>query len=493
MASEQLEIERLLSDIADDGATPERTTRLQELLLNRPDLQGYYARVVALHTLLKYEFDLTAQQFAPLLDDHRSSERADGSRGGAPKSRSRKIRLTMLLALAAGVMAVLAGGYWLNSAGEFPPSGRTIAAEEPVAAKMETLAVLRSVTQTAVSEVTLPARAALNSGLTLCSGAVWITRSAGQLERGYMVELPPGAAINVAVDADAGTQNALAVIELDAAGAPTGNVMFFRNDKNLSEDRILVGGDAIANWSQRNNGLTPKYYLFTSIHKPQKSRDDRWRLSDYAVLLNTANVTYLGWDDSGYTSAANPTSEDYFVDKDYDDISAIIQIRDARAAAESSDSILFAPQRLTGVAAEPSAASAANAFTVRPGHAALIRISGRAGWQNAVEIVDRKSSEVLWRHQRTAKTPLTPEVYLIRNSSAEVQEYYVRAMHKEAVVSGAEMPWLPSDSKILRDQSPSLVLGFEDGGEQGVEDYDDVIVHIREILNATQPSSDQFL
>src|SRR5690606_24635827 len=104
MASEQLEIERLLSDIADDGATPERTTRLQELLLNRPDLQGYYARVVALHTLLKYEFDLTAQQFAPLLDDHRSSERADGSRGGAPKSRSRKIRLTLLLALAAGVM-----------------------------------------------------------------------------------------------------------------------------------------------------------------------------------------------------------------------------------------------------------------------------------------------------------------------------------------------------------------------------------------------------
>ena len=485
MASPALEIERLLSEIADEGATRELLDQLQEILINRPELQDYYSQVMALHTLLKFEFDLSVHQFSPLVDSQELENVVQRSDNVLPSPIVRRHKWPSLLAvIAASIAVVFSGGYWLRDRGIESPTPLAIRdADDLSAAKVETLAVLSDLTHTSLTDLTLPATSAIDVGITLCSGAVWMERGTGQSERGYMVEVPPGATILVAVDADAGVHNALAVMELDAEGRPAGGVMSFKNDKNVESDRILIGGSLIANWSERNNTPAAKYYLFTGTHKKQKATDQQWHLSDYAVLLNTPNLTYLGWDDSGYTAVPNPTGEDYYADKDYDDISAIIQIRPAGLPTHINKAIAYTPRRL----AQPASGgpnNAACAFTVPPGQAALIRISSSAGWQNEVEIVDRKTAEVVWRHDNLKGSSADNGAYLIENHSREDREYFVTGRHKEWSAPKEVKPWVESACRPLRDELPSLVLGFEDGG--GDEDFNDVIVHIRRILNATR-------
>jgi hypothetical protein len=482
MASPELEIERLLSQIADEGATRESLDQLQALLLDRPDLQDHYARVMGLHTLLKFEFDLSAQRFSPITDV-RDAVIVGGQRRSA-RRRVGRPWMAISAVIAASIAGMLTAGYWLR---DWTSAATPIAIRDErylAAAKIETLALLSDLTHISLSDVTLPARSAVDVGLTLCSGAVWMERGVGLSERGYMVEVPPGATILVAVDADAGVHNALAVVELDASGRPTGSVMSFKNDKKVGHARVLVGGDLIADWSERNNSPDAKYYLFTGTHKPQKSTDRRWHLSDYAVLLSTADMTYLGWDDSGYAAVANPSGGDYYADKDFDDISAIIQIRRADTHGRKNSGITYAPPRLTESTATNRAYDSTCAFTVPPGEKALIKVSSSAGWHNEVEIVDRKSMEVIWRQHFVKAVSDYKGAHLIENNSEEVREYFVTSRHKEWSKPGEKKPWRESSSRLLRDEAPSLVLGFEDGG--GDEDFNDVIVHIRRITDVTR-------
>src|SRR5262245_15518816 len=65
--SEQLEIDRLLSQIADEGTSPELVRQLSELLLDRPDLQEHYSQVMRLHMLLMHEMGLSSPSFKPVV------------------------------------------------------------------------------------------------------------------------------------------------------------------------------------------------------------------------------------------------------------------------------------------------------------------------------------------------------------------------------------------------------------------------------------------
>jgi hypothetical protein len=477
MNRERLEIERLLSEVADEGTTPEHMEQLQALLLNRPDLQAHYARVMGLHTLLKFELDLTAHGFSSLVSARspiKSSFRTFITR---PWLR-RASRISLFTALAASVLVILAARQWLENDTE-ATGVVAIESQELAASKAATMAVLSDLTDTALSDVTLPARSLVDTGLSLCSGAVWMERGSGQRERGYMVELPPGAIINVAVDADASANNAVAVAELDARGRPTGSVMSFKNDKNIPVEQALIGGGPIAVWSQFNDTLLPKYYLFTGTHKLEKATDDRWFLSDYVVFLNSDKLIYLGWDDSGYTAPTNPTG--YFADKDFDDISAIIQIRRADDALPPREEINYIPAQL----AEPSnldgPPDSQCVFNVPPGQQALLRISNNAGWHNEVAIVDRQSLEVIWRKEIIPDGVHYQGSYLIQNNTNEVREYFVTGRHKEWHNLEEVRPWITSTCKVFRDKSPSLVLGFEDVGANEV--FDEVHVHIRRVPN----------
>ncbi len=65
--SEQFEIDRIVSEIADEGVSSERTARLDSLLRERPDLQQHYSRAMVLHMLLNFEFDLSMQKLQPVI------------------------------------------------------------------------------------------------------------------------------------------------------------------------------------------------------------------------------------------------------------------------------------------------------------------------------------------------------------------------------------------------------------------------------------------
>ena len=54
---EQFEIDRLLSQIADEGTSREFAERLGELLLDRPDLQEHYSQAIRLHMVLAHQIE----------------------------------------------------------------------------------------------------------------------------------------------------------------------------------------------------------------------------------------------------------------------------------------------------------------------------------------------------------------------------------------------------------------------------------------------------
>lgn len=367
MSSETLEIERLLSEIADEGPSRERSDRLESLLLDRPDLQQYYSRVIALHTLLAFELNLATQEFSPLvggIDDAALScpandcvelarqMRVDAD-SGTFVERRRRGWTTVLGAIAVSVACVaLAANLWMsdrdarlpkvassNPQAEMEAQVATDEAVRPrsvaldrVVRDTQALGLLSRVTKTPLCRLILPVESRLVEGkgglqLTLCSGMVWMERCSGERDRGYMLALPSGAVLDLVVEADADARNALAVTELDSDGRTTGRTISFNNQPDTDKEGIAPGYGCIGIWSERNDTAENKYYLFTGTHiLPQQTKDQDWYLSDYKVFLESPGLMHIGWDDSGYAREAEPTSGDYIADYDFDDINATIRI-----------------------------------------------------------------------------------------------------------------------------------------------------------------------
>ena len=65
--SEHLEIDRLLSQIADEGASREVVEQLAALLIDRPELQEHYAQAMRLHMMLTHEMSLSSPALKPVI------------------------------------------------------------------------------------------------------------------------------------------------------------------------------------------------------------------------------------------------------------------------------------------------------------------------------------------------------------------------------------------------------------------------------------------
>ncbi|MGL4512375.1 MAG: hypothetical protein ACRCT8_04735 [Lacipirellulaceae bacterium] len=340
-ADEAAELESLVADLVDGGARPERVRALQALLLDRPDLQRRYARLIAVPMLLKTELSATEPSFGPLVaspslsldvaslaaDDPCELLIARIARSEA--GRDSRMRSVLWATAAAILVACVtpwvlpaltgpvrtAGGPVPGAPVEGPsngsPSASVLVPETRSAGDLHRLVVRDRVSLTLVSRLTrtallssiaLPTTPALGSAATpIVRGDVMLDNVAGQRERGFLVSVFPGHTLEMVVDANSFDENSLAVVELDAEGKTTGESVCFANTNESARLKARGNVRVVGTWSVRNSTDRPRSFLLTGSHKRFVATEDpNWYLSDYRVTYQSPSLLCIGWDDSGY-------------------------------------------------------------------------------------------------------------------------------------------------------------------------------------------------
>lgn len=476
MDRDQREIERLISEIVDDGPTAERVADLNALLIDRPELQEHYGRVVGLHTLMMFEFGATHAGVAPLFPpaadplaqrDAPSRPVRSISHGGRMASRQR-----WFVGIAAATAAIAASAILWRQPPEVPPTVNLLDDYAVVGADSPAVTVLSRLTRTALSSISLPAEAGRNAAASLRDGTFWLQPGGGQRERGYVLALPPGAAMSFLVNADAGATNAIAIVELDERGQATGRAISFNNAAEDHAERANYGYSRVADYFEANETQRTKYYLLTGSHIPQAATDGKWRLSDYHVHLRSPEVAFIGWDDSGFTTTKNPASGDYFADKDYNDISAIVQIH---TPGQRAIGMRYLPPSEDVVETDALSADACS-FRVPAGQSAYVSVAGMGGPLHQAAIVNRTTGRRIWHCDNSTGDMLHRGALLIENGTDEAAEFFVDAKHQTS--DAASSTWTRSEHQILTRQPDALVVRFDDGIDNGLG-FDDLVVTVQ--------------
>lgn len=520
------EIERLLSEVADQGPARASTDALQAILLDEPELQRHYARVAGLHTLLQYEFQHAAPNFSSLLEpppltglpaaggadsspDATAQNQLAAHTESPPQARGLRIRWYYTAALAASLALVALGGLsffgesmgvaqrdnqeaTIAQSGAPPAKSQDNPVERPsdnhvMVRDQQSLLLLSRVTKTTlVSSLEYPAQSLAEPlQLTLCTGTVWMKEYSGTQERGYVVSLAPGCTLDLFVDADSRGLNSLAVVEVDEEGEATGESVSFGNRSNSGNEEAVSKLGCIGSWSKHNGTSEPKFYLFTGSHVlNEQSEDESWHLSDYRLFLNTPGLLYIGWDDSGYRVDEPEAPAHYRADRDFDDISATIHILPPTHQPEShAQRVAMSPQPLEGsLLIDEEEAATGYKVSLASGESMALRITAEAKLPNSIAIVEADSRRVLWRQDRIwDQTVVNPQkersAYLIQNNSGDVQSYLLVGSHC-STREAKERKWLPTPYRVLHGDDDTLTVGFEDNAS-GHEDWNDIQVHVR--------------
>jgi hypothetical protein len=516
--SEQFEIERLVSEIADEGASCERIGRLDDLLRGRSDLREHYSRVMALHMLLDFEFDLSMQQLQPIVPRHeretpRSTSLVDNQCmelstriGRDISSNVRQIRnwrwpRWAVIASAAAVSALLVGfAAWRGLAPqELAEGSRSIRVDatgidQPllngqtpqaglVVRDAQSLRLISRLTKTpSLTSLLLPrCPGDVAPGVMLCSGTAWMERSPTQRERGYVVALAPGCQMDVYVYTDASFQNGLTVVELDDDGRMTGGAISFSNlekrDSTTTERRI----GCIGNYSEFNDRSTPKYYLLTGTHRtPKHEADEMWRLSDFTVQYNSSDIMVIGWDDNGYVE----DETGFAPDRDFNDVRAVLRFSRPAGSLPQSATVRYAPDIERDL---PLADAKVTGFPleVKPGEALVMMVSSSARLPNTFRVVDSKTRQIIWLGDAPPADADGPQdedrgVYVIRNFGPSVRHYEIQAQHVSAGSEPERPQWSDSPYRTFEDGDRSVIIGFEDNITVPVNvDWNDIRVYAR--------------
>jgi hypothetical protein len=527
---QQLEIERLVGDIAEEGTSPERIARLSELLRDNDELQLHYAKVMALHTMLAYELKLSVQQFAPLvappvIDDALSGCRSlshEMSRDLEVRPRQMPSRAAVVLAISSVAAAIAIAFFSWPSPGvpdrlalspdELKESSpREASSQEPpvvgslseshrelILTDQQNLLEFSRLTKTSqLSSMLLPVCSAKEyPSLAFCSGTVWMERSTGQKSRGYMLPVRPGSTIELLVDADASSQNALSVVEIDKYGRMTGSAIHFSNlgqeTSSAPVNYTRIAG-TLGKWSQRNDSPQTKYYLFTGTHSlitrkvspgTTSQRELRY-VSDYRVLLDLADLVYIGWDDSGYTSDSSDERRDDFADYDYNDIAALVRITGS-APTFRPNHVDFEPQPETAEGEKVDCDESCYQFVVDAQARAMLVVSTDAYLANSLDVVDAATNQVLWNVSCEQPGPgeqsrFVSEAFHIENGTSDSAVFYLRARHRQPGSTSGTRLWEANAHRELFRDEETMVVGFEDSREPTTIDWNDVQVQIKSI------------
>jgi len=537
------ELEQLLSDLADEGATAELISRLDALLLDRPDLQEQYVRATELNVLLSYELNLSLQPL--LIESSRSliAERAEqdgaastaysvsghpGSGHSSPGDETRSQlakesyaqqelqvghrqwnlptgRGWQIAAICASLAFVALSLVWHTSDDLSPEaslvdasttgSSYTASASEPaqqidgllVVRDARSLRTLDRMTRTSsLVSLELPSQSLEASDRAiLCGGSAWMERPPGQREHGYVVALQPGYSLDLFIDTEAGGQNALGVVELDQQGRMAGSTLAFNNllegDGTISDRRA----GCIGEFSDTNLGREPKFYLFAGSHLAcARDGGTAWRQSDCKVRYYADDLMVIGWDDSPYTI----TGKSLDPDRDYNDIRAILRFSKLHGPdGAKPKGVYYSPPASNDESVSKSGFADLDdpenyQLDVRPGEKLMLLISSSASLQNSVRLVESPSNKVIWQDDGVPDE-LGAEPLSDRGVYVihNCSETVKRYQLQGRFKSKHEEDmWQEAPHRILDEKAGSTTVGFEDSLDEELKiDWNDIRVHLR--------------
>ncbi|WP_442483470.1 hypothetical protein [Aeoliella sp. SH292] len=508
---EQIQLERLVCRLVDEGATQEVAEGLNALLVDRPDLQEHYTHYYTLHLLLARELSHSYGHFPSLLVPQAEVNLTGSAEGGCSvllqrinsdlktgesNPWRRGWMQTLLAALAVGLLGVIlfrtpeaSSSDSVSAIGTDDSEGYIFHQDIHNALfwsdDVHTTTLVGQLSQTSVpSRLMLPTLADLRQGIPqLASGTAWMEFAAGNRERGRVVELPPGQSMEVFIVSDASSENKLNVVELDSKGRAVGAHCSFGNVISRGEN-ATVGTGWIGRFSQSNTSDRSKYYLFVgAYHAGSSTEGQPWLTSDFEVYIESNELLIVGWDDHSYYNSNEPAeSMSLTVDGDYNDIRAIVRFSrlGGKRVVTNPAEYLPAPPKVKMPAANMHVGYRLH---VKPGQEAYIMASSYAWLRNAVQIVDVQTGQVLWRNEgndcvrcANGRIPADRGVYVIRNESDLVKEYELQGSVLE---EDSEGKWRTTPHNILEETSDAILIGFEDSHHYStLTDWQDISVAI---------------
>lgn len=478
------ELERLLSEIADEGATQQRVERIESLLLDNPILQDHYWSWMDNHIILGTDRAAIlgeSKTAYPLIAVGRLATIQNTlAQSTAPARRTMSRWLAPLLAIAACLLwMILPGNFsWSHLAGVLFPYAND--------ADQENTWHIPKITRVSwEGPYFVEHDQILNPGSSARVGLVSLGFVNGSPANGYVLRLEPGTSAELMMAADAYAENNLSVTELNATGTPVRRSVSF-NNFGTSGTSNIVNLQArsrryglIGTWSEYNDTNKPKYYLINGIHKsanPDLSPphpEQEFQLSRMELVLDEPDLKLLGWDDGGI----DPDKETAGVepDGDYDDISVAIRIsgKGIQPRPLSNDYCLVTTP---GPAHQSPRTDGSNRyrFTLLPGEIAILKAASEASRTNSLYLVHEDSDEVLWSVESTRPGTTNLGAVVVQNTSKLNQNYALFGENSSNPLAPAG-GWVGSHMATVHTQPGCSILGFEDTDAIN-GDFDDVRV-----------------
>jgi hypothetical protein len=500
------ELRQLLVAVALNDATDAQIGRLNELLLYDERLRQEAARFFEEEAVLRREFNVLDRvgEFHKTLAKEAAGQRKPSSTSHVdcePRilhSTWQRLSLAVAVSIAASMGIIWLAGQGRNStinqsaeeAHLRPPSVAESARDASQQPRLPPLVAGLLTPVTRVSWSGPQFATELNSGpptSTMSEGVISFISAFGRPAQGYMVCLQPGALLDLVVAGDAEGENALAVIEFDGSGRPTGRRISFSNSAGEGTSNPAIAGKfspmtkkgRLGIWTERNDSAAPRYYLFTGVHKLlNRSADDSWHVSNLSAFVEEPGLLHIGWDDSGMPA---PGDKDLvqLPDYDFDDVTATIRIKNSTSEPDRRAAGVHVYSKTAAyddAANQPSTSEFDRyPFSVAPGQAAIVKVCSRSGAPVEIAVFEKDSNKLQWRCRKATLPSPTLGICAIENDTSQPREFYLVGKKKQPTAT-ARPSLLPLSHSVLFEQEEFVTIGF--GDDQLASDFNKVRVDI---------------
>lgn len=484
------ELRRLLVATSLGDATDGQIGRLNDLLLREETLRHQAARFFEEEVVLRREFEMLDRvvefhnPLVPDSDGETSPSSMASDRCNASFFNSTKQRLYFAAAI---LISASIGIAWVEQRTKTSAVGQSVD-EARVRVLPLAASILTPVTHVSWSGPQFASEInASPSASVMREGLVSFTSAFGRPAQGYMVCLQPAASLDLVVAGDAEGENALAVIEFDGGGKPTGRRIGFSNSAGEGSSNPTVASKfspmtkkgRLGIWTERNETAAPRYYFFTGVHKLlNRSADDSWHVSRVSAFVEEPGLLHIGWDDSGMPSVGDKNLVQ-FPDNDFDDVTATIRIKNVSPTPDRRAAGLHTYSKTAAYGDEPHQSSVSESdryrFSVAPGQVAIVKVCSRSGAPVEIELFDNDSGKLQWRCRKEKSPSPTLGICAIENDTSQPREFYLVGQKKRPA-ENARSILMPLSHSVLFKQEEFVTVGFAD--DQLVSDFDKVRVDI---------------